>query len=99
MVEKIVPATASLAEREERALRDLRKYYPDGEVVRLDKDHSSLGERLSKLYVEIGYESRADYLEALGFTAGRQPWIQKRFLRSWLIAMMACPSRKRWDFC
>lgn len=68
MAERIVAPTQSLLERENRAIQDLQKYYPDGVVKRLDSDHSSLGERLSNLYRELGYESRAKYLEVLGFT-------------------------------
>lgn len=68
MAERIVAPTQSILDRENRAIQDLKKYYPDGQIKRLDSDHSSLGERLTNLYRELGYESRAEYLEVLGFT-------------------------------
>lgn len=67
MVERIVPATPSLAERERKAIEDLRALFPDGNVAGLDSKDKALGKRLTKLYRSLGYESRADLIEALGF--------------------------------
>lgn len=68
----------SLEERRERAIADLRACYPDGTVARLDELHKHLGERLSRLYGELGYPSRAAMIESFGFGAaegkgGRPP--------------------------
>lgn len=67
MVERIVPATPKLAEREQNAINDLRALFPDGNVAGLDSKDKQLGKRLSKLYRALGYESRAALIEALGF--------------------------------
>ena len=67
MVERIVPTTPALAERERQAIEDLVALFPDGNVSGLDTVDRSLGKRLSKLYVALGYESRAEMFEALGF--------------------------------
>lgn len=71
MVERIVPATEALAERERKAIEDMRALFPDGNVSGLDTKDKSLGKRLSKLYVALGYESRSDMIEALGFRQER----------------------------
>lgn len=57
----------SLEERRERAVADLKNYYPDGRIARLDADHKKLGERLRKLYRELGYSSRREMIESFGF--------------------------------
>ena len=67
MVERIVPRTPALAERERRAINDLRGLFPDGNVAGLDNKDKALGKRLSALYRSLGYESRADMITALGF--------------------------------
>lgn len=54
--------------RLKRALNDLREFAPDGVISGLDSRKKKLGERLTRLYREIGYESRRDMLEAYGFT-------------------------------
>lgn len=48
-------------------LAQLEEFYPDKIVSRLDADHKKLGEKLSLLYKEIGYQSRIDLLSAYGF--------------------------------
>ncbi len=68
MVKRIEPATDALAARERKAVEDIRALFPDGNVSGLDTKDKSLGKRLSKLYVALGYESRKDMIEALGFT-------------------------------
>ena len=67
MVERIVPKTPALAERERKAIEDLQALFPDGNVAGLDGKDKSLGKRLSALYRSLGYESRADMIAALGF--------------------------------
>lgn len=67
MVERIVPKTPALAERERKAIEDLQALFPDGNVAGLDGKDKALGKRLSKLYRSLGYESRADMIAALGF--------------------------------
>lgn len=67
MAERIVPKTPALAEREQKAIEDLRALFPDGNVAGLDGKDKALGKRLSKLYRSLGYESRADMIAALGF--------------------------------
>ena len=67
MVERIVPKTPALVEREQKAIEDLRALFPDGNVAGLDSKDKALGKRLSKLYRSLGYESRADMIVALGF--------------------------------
>ena len=71
MVERIIPKTEALAERERKAIADMRALFPDGNVSGLDTVDKSLGKRLSKLYVALGYESRSDMIEALGFRQER----------------------------
>lgn len=71
MVERIIPKTDGLAERERRAIEDMRALFPDGNVSGLDTVDKSLGKRLSKLYVALGYDSRSDMIEALGFRQER----------------------------
>ena len=68
MVERIVPRDPRLAAREQRAIEELRSNYPDGIVTSIDTTHKQMGKRLTKLYRDLGYESRADMLAALGFT-------------------------------
>lgn len=57
----------TLDERRERAIADLKKYYPNGKVARLDADHKKLGERLRELYKELGYPSRQELIKSFGF--------------------------------
>ena len=71
MVERIIPKTDALAERERKAIADMSALFPDGNVSGLDSVDKSLGKRLSKLYVALGYESRSDMIEALGFRRER----------------------------
>lgn len=54
-------------QRLQRCLAQLEEFYPDKIVSRLDAEHKKLGEKLSLLYKEIGYQSRIDLLSAYGF--------------------------------
>ena len=56
-----------LEERRKHAIADLKKCYPNGKVARLDANHKKLGERLTKLYRELGYSSRREMIESFGF--------------------------------
>ena len=69
MVERIVPKTPALVEREQKAIEDLRALFPDGNVAGLDSKDKALGKRLSKLYRSLGYESRADMIVACAGSA------------------------------
>lgn len=67
MAERIIPKTQALADRERRAVEDLRALFPDGNVTGLDSKDRALGKRLSKLFKALGYASRGQMIEALGF--------------------------------
>ena len=67
MVQRIAIADPALANRIDRAMVQMLSFYPDGKVARLDSDHKKLGERLSSLWRDVGYESRAAMLQAYGF--------------------------------
>ena len=49
-------------------LRDLNETYPDKVIVRLQQDHKNWYEKVSRLYKNIGYSSRDEFLAAYGFT-------------------------------
>lgn len=71
MAERIIVVDPSLKEREEAAIADLKALADEENVIDgLDSRDKSLGKRLSKLYVRIGYESRRDMIEAFGFKLG-----------------------------
>ena len=69
MVKRIAPPNERVAQKEGRAIADLHKLFPDGVIDRgISTANKKLGERLTGLYQEIGYESREAMLEAWGFT-------------------------------
>lgn len=43
------------------------EFYPDGKIVGLHNEHKKLGERLTALYRELGYESGQAMMEAYGY--------------------------------
>ena len=49
-------------------LRDLNETYPDKIIVGLQKDHKKWYEKVTRLYKNIGYASRDEFLAAYGFT-------------------------------
>ena len=49
-------------------LKDLNETYPDKVVVRLQQDHKKWYEKVTRLYKNIGYASRDEFLAAYGFT-------------------------------
>ena len=49
-------------------LRDLNEAYPDKVIRNLGRDHKTWDEKVTRLYKNIGYESRNDFLAAYGFT-------------------------------
>ena len=59
-------------ESEQRVLdnliRDLNETYPDKIIVRLQQDHKKWYEKVTRLYKNIGYASRDEFLAAYGFT-------------------------------
>lgn len=71
MVERIIPKTEALAERERKAIEDMSALFPDGNVSGLDTVDKQLGKRLSALYVALGYDSRSNMIKALGFRQER----------------------------
>lgn len=53
----------------ENVLRRLEQYYPDHVIPgRLEQDHKSLSSDISEVYRLLGYESRAEFLNAYGYT-------------------------------
>ena len=52
----------------ENLLRDLNETYPDKVIVRLQQDHKKWYEKVTRLYKNIGYASRDEFLSAYGFT-------------------------------
>ena len=51
-------------------LNDLNETYPDKVIRDLAKDHKNWSEKVTRIYKNIGYESREAFLEAYGFTEG-----------------------------
>ena len=49
-------------------LRDLNETYPDKVIVRLQQDHKKWYEKVTRLYKNIGYSDRNEFLAAYGFT-------------------------------
>ena len=49
-------------------LRDLNETYPDKVIVRLQQDHKKWYEKVTRLYKNIGYSDRNEFLSAYGFT-------------------------------
>ena len=49
-------------------LKDLSETYPDKVIVRLQQDHKKWYEKVTRLYKNIGYSSRDEFLSAYGFT-------------------------------
>lgn len=48
-------------------LRDLNETYPDKIITRLQQDHKKWYEKVTRLYKNIGYATRDEFLEAYGF--------------------------------
>lgn len=64
----ILPVPESEKRVLENLLRDLNETYPDKQIIRLQQDHKKWYEKVSRLYKNIGYENRDDFLAAYGFT-------------------------------
>lgn len=64
----ILPVPESEQRVLENLLRDLKETYPDKVIVRLQQDHKKWYEKVTRLYKNIGYDSRDDFLAAYGFT-------------------------------
>ena len=67
-----MPEKLPVPESEQRVLdnliRDLNETYPDKVIVRLQQDHKKWYEKVTRLYKNIGYPSRDEFLAAYGFT-------------------------------
>lgn len=63
----------ALAKKVRTFLNKIDEYYPDKQIIGLHNAHKKLGERLTKLYRELGYESGDEMLTAYGYT-----YVQKR---------------------
>ena len=57
----------AIAKKLRSFLAKIDEYYPDRQVVGLHNEHKKLGERLTKLYRELGYESGEELLNAYGY--------------------------------
>ena len=62
-------STDVVKRKTENVLRRLEQYYPDHVISgRLEQDHKSLSSDISEVYRLLGYESRAEFLNAYGYT-------------------------------
>lgn len=62
-------STDVVKRKTESVLRRLEQYYPDHVIPgRLEQDHKSLSSDISEVYRLLGYESRAEFLNAYGYT-------------------------------
>ena len=64
----ILPVPESEQRVLDNLLRDLNETYPDKVIVRLQQDHKKWYEKVTRLYKNIGYSSRDEFLAAYGFT-------------------------------
>lgn len=65
---KLLPVPASEQRVLDNLIRDLNETYPDKVIVRLQQDHKKWYEKVTRLYKNIGYDSRDEFLAAYGFT-------------------------------
>lgn len=63
-----LPVPASEQRVLDNLLRDLNETYPDKVIRNLGRDHKKWDEKVTRLYKNIGYESRNEFLAAYGFT-------------------------------
>ena len=49
-------------------LKNLNEAYPDKVIRNLGRDHKKWDEKVTRLYKNIGYENRNEFLAAYGFT-------------------------------
>ena len=63
----------AIAKKVRSFLAKIDEYYPDRQVIGLHNEHKKLGERLTKLYRELGYESGEELLNAYGYV-----YVQKK---------------------
>ena len=64
----ILPVPESEKRVLEILLRDLNETYPDKVIKNLGRDHKKWDEKVTRLYKNIGYENRNEFLAAYGFT-------------------------------
>ena len=77
----ILPVPESEQRVLDNLIRDLNETYPDKVIVRLQQDHKKWYEKVTRLYKNIGYASRDEFLAAYGFTEAELDKIE-RFLRN-----------------
>lgn len=81
MAERIEITDPKLAARVESTIAELRQYYPDGVIKSLQAQHKTLSKWVAKLWKEVGYESREDFLSAYGFegskAGGQAKWTRE----------------------
>ena len=68
----ILPVPESEQRVLDNLLRDLNEAYPDKVIVGLQKDPKKWSEKVGRLYKNIGYASREDFLAAYGFTVEKR---------------------------
>ena len=66
-----LPVPASEQRVLENLIRDLNETYPNKIIVRLQQDHKNWSEKVTRLYKNIGYASRDEFLAAYGFTVDK----------------------------
>ena len=65
--EKRLPVPKSEETVLNNLIRDLTETYPDGVIRNFQKEHKNWYEKVSRLYKNIGYDSREAFLSAYGF--------------------------------
>ena len=64
----VIPVPHSEQRVLDNLLRNLNEAYPDKVITRLDQDHKKWSEKVTRLYKNIGNDSRNEFLAAYGFT-------------------------------
>ena len=67
----ILPVPESEQRVLDNLLKDLNETYPDKVIKGLEKNHKTWSEKVTRLYKNIGYKSRDEFLAAYGFTVER----------------------------
>ena len=72
MTERIVIDDTALKMRVDSIIAQLREYYPDGKVSRLNEQHKTLSNKVGVTWQELGYENRDAFFAAYGFEFVRE---------------------------
>lgn len=72
MTERIVIDDTALKMRVDSIIAQLREYYPDGKVSRLNEQHKTLSNKVGVIWQELGYENRDAFFAAYGFEFVRE---------------------------